>query len=264
MALKLLAIDLDGTTLNSQGEISDVNKVQLQQVVASGVQLVVATGRSVHSASSFLEQMGVKEAYIVPLNGAAVFKWGDLNPLMTVKIPATLVEQVVANGDLQQVNTYFSTVLNSYILIRDESLLTMFAKNSELTAVETLADLGDDRVQVSKILYCTKNPAILAELVTKTKDLPVNAVKPDEMCLEITAQNTSKAKGLQFLGECLNILPEEMAAIGDSENDFEMLKFVGNGIVMANGMPHIKAIADYITLSNDQDGLAHAIRYLLE
>ncbi|WGI19708.1 Cof-type HAD-IIB family hydrolase [Latilactobacillus sakei] len=264
MALKLLAIDLDGTTLNSQGEISDVNKTHLQQVVASGVQLVVATGRSVHSASSFLEQMGVEEAYIVSLNGAAVFKWGDLTPLMTIKMPTVLVEQVVVSGDLQQVNTYFSTVLNSYILVRDESLLTMFAKNSELTTVETLADLGDDQSQVSKMLYCTKNPAILAELVAKIKDLPVAAVKPDEMCLEITAQDTSKAKGLQFLGEILNILPEEMAAIGDSENDFEMLQFVGNGIVMANGMPHIKAIADYITLSNDQDGLAHAIRYLLE
>ncbi|AUX11381.1 hypothetical protein C0213_02825 [Latilactobacillus sakei] len=53
MGLKLLAIDLDGTTLNSQGEISDVNKAHLQQIVAGGVQLVVATGRSVHSASFF-------------------------------------------------------------------------------------------------------------------------------------------------------------------------------------------------------------------
>ncbi|XEO94467.1 Cof-type HAD-IIB family hydrolase [Latilactobacillus sakei] len=263
MGLKLLAIDLDGTTLNSQGEISDVNKAHLQQIVAGGVQLVVATGRSVHSASFFLEKMAVKEAYIVALNGAAVFKWGDLNPLMTIKMPVTLVEQVVANGDLQQVNTYLSTDMSSYILVRDESLLTMFAKNGELTTIETLANLGDDQAKVSKMLYCTKNPAILAELVAKTKDLPVAAVKPDEMCLEITAQATSKAKGLQFLGKRLNILPEEMAAIGDSENDFEMLKYVGNGIVMANGMPHIKAIADYVTLSNDQDGVAHAINYLL-
>lgn len=263
MALKLLAIDLDGTALNSQGEISDVNKTHLQQIVASGVQLVIATGRSVHSASSFLEKMGVKEAYIVSLNGAAVFKWGDLTPLMTIEMPAVLVEQVVANGDLPQVNTYLSTALNSYILIHDESLLTMFAKNGELTTVETLTDLGDDQAKISKMLYCTKDSMILAELIAKMKDLPVAAVKPDEMCLEITAQDTSKAKGLRFLGEILNILPEEMAAIGDSENDFEMLKFVGNGIVMANGMPHIKAIANYVTLSNDQDGLAAAIRYLL-
>lgn len=263
MLPKLLAIDLDGTTLNSDGEISVKNQQYLQKITQSGVQLVVATGRSSYSASQFITQMGVKQAYIVALNGAAVYRWGDSEPLMTTQIPESIIDEIISIGDSNQINTYFSTLAQSYVWVRDQSLMAMFASSHELKSITTPAELKADRQHFAKILYCTKNPEYLANLVTKVQALPVEAAKPDEMCLELTAKNTSKANGLAFLGQHLNILPAEMAAVGDSENDFEMLKFVGNSIVMANGMPHIKAIADYVTLSNDRDGLAHAIERLL-
>ena len=264
MVPKLLAIDLDGTTLNSQGTISEKNKTYLRKITETGAQLVIATGLSVYSASDFLETIGVQSAYIVPLNGSAVFKWQNPEPLMVTEMPTGLVHEIVANGDSDQVNIYFSTIKNSYVLIRDESLMSLFIKSLELNYIHDLSEMGSDIDHISKMLYCTKNPAILTQLIEQTEALAVEAVKPDDMCLELTVENTSKADGLRYLGEQLGIQASEMAAVGDSENDFEMLKYVGNGIVMANGMPHIKAIADYVTLSNDEDGLAHAIAHLLK
>ncbi|MSD83624.1 Cof-type HAD-IIB family hydrolase [Lactobacillus curvatus] len=263
MLPKLLAIDLDGTTLNSEGEISTINQIQLRRITASGVQLVVATGRDIHSASHYLKSIGIKTAYIVSLNGAAVFKLGQSKPLMVSTISNELIDQISAIGDLDQVNTYFSTALRSYTVIRDQSLLAQFGLNERVKVIKNVTELGTDKQTVAKMLYCTKNPRLLAELVEKVQTLPIVAVKPDEMCLELTAQSTSKATGLRYLADHLQIAPTEMAAIGDSENDLEMLTFVGWSIAMANGMPHVKAIADEVTLSNDQDGLASVIQKML-
>ena len=78
--------------------------------------------------------------------------------------------------------------------------------------------------------------------------------------LEVLPRGTSKGAGLAWLLKDMGVSPERVLAIGDGENDIEMLELAGVGVAMANGHEHLKRVANYITLTNDQDGVAHAIK----
>ena len=103
---------------------------------------------------------------------------------------------------------------------------------------------------------------IIEEISSKTSDVYITSASP--VMLEFSYKDCGKASGLKFLSDYLGVDRDLVAAFGDADNDIDMIKFAGIGVAMANANEALKSKADYITLSNDEDGVAYALKNILE
>lgn len=260
MLPKLLAIDLDGTVFNSKGIISKKNKQMIRKLESLGVQIVIATGRGLQSATNVMNEIGIK-GHIVGLNGASISQVEERKVLNMSEIPYSLINTVMAIGDHSEINIYLNSVDSTYLILRDSKLYRYFGINKEfiIINVDNVKAMEIEDITISKILFSSKNSKLLAKCYKNLSGLNLEVVYPDTFCIEITLKGINKASGLMFLSQHLKIPAQDMIAIGDSENDLSMIKYVGHGIAMGNAMDSVKKVADEIIKTNDEDGVAEAI-----
>lgn len=264
MLPKLLAVDLDGTVFNSKGIISKKNKQMLYQLESLGVQIVIATGRGLYSAKNVMNEIGIK-GHIIGLNGASIFHVEEEKALHVSEIPHSIVNTVMTIGMHSGINIYLNAVDTTYLVLRDHKLYQYFGKKKEfkIIDVDAVKAMEMEGVVISKILFSSKNSKLLAECYHYLSKLNLEVVYPDSLCVEITLKGINKASGLMFLSQHLEIRSQDMVAIGDSENDLSMIKYVGHGIAMGNAMDSVKQAADEIIKTNDEDGVAEVIEKLI-
>ncbi|MDF0480097.1 Cof-type HAD-IIB family hydrolase [Vagococcus sp. PNs007] len=262
MIPKLIVVDLDGTTLNSKGVISKENKASLRKATEQNVEVAIATGRTFESARDFMKDIGIT-GHVVTLNGSGVRHIEAEDSLYHRYIEADLISEIMKINGVDRVNSYFSTSEKSYVIVKEREIYNSFPFNPALHEIDSLADLGEDGSNISKFLFSTSDNVLLENLNQKLKELALEAVYPDEWCLEVTAEGVSKASALAVLADELGITKHDIAAIGDSENDLEMIRYAGIGIAMENAMPSVKESAKYVTTHHNEDGVAYAVTKLL-
>ncbi|CAM3327521.1 Cof-type HAD-IIB family hydrolase [Vagococcus fessus] len=263
MIPKLIVVDLDGTTLNSNGVISEENKLSLRKAAEQGIEIAIATGRTFESARDFMNEIGIN-GHVVTLNGSGVRHIEANKPLYLSYIEPEVVSHMMSVDGVNRVNSYFNTGEKSYVIVREREIYDSFPFNPALHEINSLDDLGSDISNLSKLLFSTSDSELLEEINQGLKKLALEVVYPDKWCLEVTAEGVSKASALAILADELGITQQEIAAIGDSENDLEMIRYAGVGIAMENAMPSVKEAAKYITTHHNEDGVAYAVTKLLE
>ncbi|MEG0678439.1 MAG: Cof-type HAD-IIB family hydrolase [Carnobacterium sp.] len=264
MLPKLLAIDLDGTVFNSKGIISKKNKQMLCKLESLGVQIVIATGRGIYSATNVMNEIGIK-GYIIGLNGASIFHVEEREPLQVSEIPYSIINKIMAIGSHSEVNIYLNTVDSTHLILRDYQLYEYFGikKEFKIIDINEVKIMETENIIISKILFSSKNSKLLAKCYQNLSELNLEVVYPDSLCVEVTLKGINKASGLELLSQYLGISAQDMVAIGDSENDLSMIKYVGHGMAMGNAMESVKQVADEIIKTNDEDGIAEAIEELI-
>jgi len=264
--IRAVAIDVDGTLLNSKHELSKRNEDAIKAAIAQGVEIILATGKTRNSGLWLIERLGLKSP--------AIFLQG----LYTVDAAGKVLAKRTLSPDIaRQVVTYAED--RGFIMVAYSGMKIM-------TRVVT------QEVRDATERYHEPVPEAVGALQNLMGDLPIHKLMavgdPRQITalrwqlgaqlgktvrlmqaglanmLEILPAGGSKGAALRQLMQEMKIKPDEVMAIGDAENDVEMIEFAGIGVAMANGTPHIIEAADFVTGSNDEDGVAQALeRYVL-
>lgn len=244
MKYKLLALDLDGTTLNNSSEVSAQNRLWIGQAVKAGVIVIFATGRGFQTSSRFRESLALTDAPMVFLNGAEV--WANKTDLLSKRF----MEQSVNQG--------------LYELARKiKAWFWLYTADGIVTREEFKEDMLKEPWVKFGIQH--KDPAIIQQLfgvLHAWGNLEVTQSAATNV--EVGAPGVTKASGVLEICNHLGLTMKDVMAIGDSLNDYSLIVSAGLGVAMNNADLRLKAVADTITETNENDGVAKAIqRYLL-
>lgn len=284
---KIVAIDLDGTLLNSYGEITPKTKEVLKKAIEKGVQVVLASGRPVSAIENIANEIGAEE-YLISGNGALVY---DIKQKEVVYDKFLTKAQVLEIVSICEENSIFCNVyteneviaknLNYNVLFyHKENAKKPEGKRTNINVVlnmkKYIEDL-DDNAKFLKMTVCDSNRFIFNGIIRKLRSIStIDVLDVSHMSrktikdgtvdvqieyfyTEITNQNVNKWSAIEYLLEKQNIKPEEVMAIGDNVNDKEMIENAGLGVVMGNSSPMMKGIADIVVADNNSDGIVEAV-----
>jgi len=264
----MIAVDMDGTLLNSKKEISDKNREALIYAKEKGVKIVIATGRLYTSAKWYAKLIGVNVS-LISCNGAQIREeeFGDViyfNFLDKEKCYKVL-------DICQKYDVYYQYFSETTVYTDKRSYSSVrYVKWNEMIPVEERVPIKvvEDNYKnienldegILKFLIISNNYALLNKIRDElAEDNIFELTKSLIDNVEVVNKGVSKGRALEILSGYYNIPKDEIIAIGDNENDLSMIKFAGLGIAMGNSTELIKLNADYITKSNDEDGVASAI-----
>jgi Cof subfamily protein (haloacid dehalogenase superfamily) len=264
---KLIAIDLDGTTLNAQSLISETTEQTLKKAMKQGHYVSIVTGRPYRMSHQFYRQLGLTTP-MVNFNGALVHipekNWADEKE---TGIHRDLVFDILAQK--QALNLDFVAAENKetfFIDSFDHFDSAFFASDATphnlLTAKNLLTDPTSMMVRTSQ----DQAKLVSDSLMKQYGDyVDVRTWGGPTPILEIVSKGIQKAKGVEQVSNFLNIKRSDIIAFGDEHNDEEMLDYVGWGVAMQNATEKIKSVANDVTdKSNDENGLAEYLTRYLE
>lgn len=255
--IKLLALDIDGTLLKKDYSLSDKVKAAVQKVSKLGVKVVLVTGR-MYSATTFIaDELGL-ETPILTYSGALACSKDEV--FYEKSIPDALARKVfeeLKNFDTQ-VNLYMGDELYS------EAETPVLIEYCEKRKLDYIIKSFDEipNINANKILAIGKNPdetTKILEYLQRKFAGELFVVRSLPTFCEIINKDASKGDAILFLAKKWGIAPDEIMAVGDQDNDIELLKVAGIKVAMGNGTEGLKAIADYIAPSVEEDGLVDVI-----
>ena len=289
---KLVAIDLDGTLLNSFGEVTDNTKEALLEAKKQGVEIVLASGRPISSTKSLAVELGV-DNYIISGNGAVVY---DIQNEEAIYDRFLSKEQVLEVADICEANSIFYNIYTeeevitkslSYnvLFYHKENIKKIEEKRTHINVVQDvrkyIVESGKDKFL--KITVCDESKTIFNGIIRKLKEIGnldilnvehmsrkkfkigTEEVSIEYHYTEITNENVNKWTAIEYLINKLNIKREDVVAIGDNINDKEMIVNSGLGIVMGNSNPLMKEIGNVIVSDNNSEGVLEAFnKYILK
>lgn len=266
--IKLIAIDIDGTLLNSKKQIPQENIEAIKKAKAKGVKVVICTGRPLRSMQHYLHELSLENEgdYAITFNGGLAQK-NDTGEIIDKK--------VMSATDVKYLIQFLAKFDLPVDVLSDAVALQIPSKHGtslykEINKYVSFQDITIDDI-VEGGIY---NKVVSAEpkefLDSKIAEFPqeiydkFEIFKSRDELVEMMPKGVNKAYGLEKLTKHLGIKQEETMAIGDEENDFPMIKWAGIGVAMGNAVPEVKTIATYITETNDDAGVAKAIeKYVL-
>lgn len=272
MLPKLITIDLDGTLLRNDCTISPQTKSAIIRCMEETDTLFVpCTGRSYQNSLFVLKDFPVFPYYI-NANGTTLVDGPSQALLYTDTIPLETGFQIYSLA--KEYHTFIEIYhgLTAYdSAVGRKNLMKSSCDNGYITQLlHTNVHLEDmdefvfkNKSLISKFHIVCTDPDEKLQLKAQLAALPgVFPISTTDFNIEVCNNGWSKREGLAKLCETLHILPEQVAALGDSENDFEMIQWAGTGIAMGNAASKVKEAATYITKSNEEDGIVHALKYL--
>lgn len=256
---KLMAVDLDGTLLTDNLEVASETIEAVRKAYDAGTIVTIATGRMLASAKQFAEQLGI-DVPIITYQGAVI---QDLRTqkalyerLISPEISTKIIEFAQEKGLHLQV--YQDDLLYGAV---ENDILVNYAKHTKVPYfVEPdlfkLAEKG-----LTKAIFVDE-PHVLVPLEEELKDFlgtTTHVTKSTTRFLEMTHPEANKGQALRHLAKILGIDESETIGIGDNHNDKELISVAGLGVAMENAVEDLKNIADYVTLSNNDEGVKHVI-----
>ncbi|THE11807.1 HAD family phosphatase [Bacillus timonensis] len=241
---RLLALDLDGTTLNDNKEITQSTKYWVKKAVQNGVIVSIATGRGRQSAETFRKELGLTSPMVF-LNGAEIWKTPD----------DLLERHHLMTHDILRLHQ-LATQTNSWFWgFTEDRLIRKPDWQDELVNGKWM-----------KFGLLNDNLSLIKELKVELEGWShLEITQSADNNIEISTKGITKEYGIRKVCSLLDFGLDNVMAIGDSFNDFKLLTSVGLGVAMDNASPEVKNAADVITSSNEKDGVAKAIcQYIFE
>ena len=267
MRYKAIALDIDGTLTNSKKEVSDKTRLSLIEAQKAGFKLILASGRPTIGLEALAKKLEFDKfgGILLSYNG------GNVVDYLTGKC---LYEKVIDLNAAKEVLKFLKE-FNVTAMITENDTLVVEDKNGYKVDYES--EINKLKIKEVSLLsdYIKKSPCkILVSgnhdelngVLNKVKERFSNEIDvyfSAEFYLEIVAKGINKATSLKGALEKLNIKRDELIAFGDERNDMTMIEFAGLGVAMGNAIKELKEIANEVTLSNDEDGIAHTINRIL-
>lgn len=283
---KLIAVDLDGTMLNSYGEVTENTRRVIKQTIQKGTEVIIASGRSIDSIKTIAKDIGSKK-YMIAGNGAVVYDIENDKIIYEKYIPQKraidIIKMCEENSIYYNIYTNKSIIANSLrynvLYYYKENIKKEDSKKTHITLVEDILkyvkEMQDEKIM--KIFICDSTKSVFNSIIKKfddVEDLEVldvshmsrkiikhgtTEVPIEYYYTEISMRNVDKWYAIEYLIDKLNIDKNEVMTIGDNMNDKKMIEEAGLGIVMKGSTPVVTEIADFVTDDNNNEGVAKAI-----
>ena len=262
--LRGLALDVDGTLLDPSHRLTPATVAAVRRARDAGLQIVLASGRSPTAMRDVMVALEL-DGPAVAFNGAATFRLegGAIVPLAETTLERDSAAEVLALAGAHGIDIGWFTLDGWRVAATGAGI----AEEAELTGEPPIVtpDLPDGAPAPHKLMCIAVTPEERARLAAMRDRLPagVTGVFSHPRYLEVIAPGVDKARAVTEACAALGLAPDELAAIGDAENDIGMLRAAGIAIAMGNAAPAVIAVADRVTGANDRDGAALAIDALL-
>ena len=268
MQKKLLVLDIDGTLTNSKKEVTAHTYQTLITAQEAGLKIVLASGRPTYGVAPLADllQLDRYEGYVLSYNGGEIIDWKTGQLMYKNLLDPTILPYLYRCA--QENDFAILSYQDKYVLTErpDDEYVIHEARLNKMEIKKVDNFLEAIHHPVAKCLI-VGNPDRLAgleqEMFQQIGDR-MGVFRSEPFFLELVPKGIDKALSLDVLLSEIGLTKEEMMAIGDGYNDLSMIRFAGMGIAMANAQDVVKDNADFITLSNEEDGVAHAVtRFIL-
>ncbi len=284
---KLVAIDLDGTMLDSYGMVTEETKKTIKKVEEQGVNVIIASGRPIDSIKSIANEIDSKK-YFISGNGAIIYDMEKEEIIYEKCMPKEKVLEIIKICEENSIayNVYtekeiLATALKYNVLYYNkENLKKEESKKTKITIVKDMYEYVKNKEDTNflKITVCDETKSVFNSIIRKFKEIKdIEVLDVSHMSrktirqgtedfsieyyyTEISRANVDKWYAIEYLMENLNLKREEIMAIGDNINDKMMIENAGLGIAMEQSTPVIKIIADDVAPSNNDDGVAKILQ----
>lgn len=269
MSIRMIALDLDGTTLNGWRLTENTQKT-LEAAIEKGVYVVIATGRTYSSLPEEIFKIKGLE-YIITSNGAHITHLPSEKIIFSNCTEGHIIEklsylleessqfpiEVFTEG-----RAYIDKDVFEYISENGSTYMNVgYIQRTRKPVPEIYNFLRTHKESIENInihFEFLNEKARFKEILEKIEGITVTSSFPHN--IEIGGPTTSKATAIEYLCDSIGVKKEEVMACGDSLNDCTMIEYAGLGIAMGNAEEEVKAIADFVTLSNGDDGVAYAVK----
>ncbi|MDP3487898.1 MAG: Cof-type HAD-IIB family hydrolase [Bacillota bacterium] len=260
--IKLIALDLDDTLLLPDRTISEQSVKALAAARQQGVMVVLATGRMFRAAVPFAQQLQL-DLPLIAYQGALIKTTETREVLRAVELTAVQCHPVLEF--LAEKHIHANLYIDDELYIAEMNEVAARYASFSQVPVHVVGELTSFEFKHATKIVAIGNPLHLHENIEPQakerfgSSLTINTSRPH--FLEFGHPQATKSSALAFLGKRLGIAREEMLAIGDGANDLDMIEYAGIGVAMGNADDRLKAVADYITTSNVEEGVAKAIEW---
>lgn len=283
---KLITIDLDGTLLNSENEVSEENKKAIRYAIEKGIDVVLASGRITNSVFNIAEEVGADQ-YLIAGNGAILYDIPRKEAIYKNFIDKAKILELIKlcedNSIYYNIYTEDSIITKAFnynvAFYNYENSKKSEANKTTINIVQNIYDYiqNSNKEHFLKMTICDDSQIIFASILRKLKKISdIDVLEVSHMSrkiiksgtekfsisyfyTEVTKKNVDKWTAIEKLMELKGIKQEEVMAIGDNCNDEKMIENAGIGIAMGQSAPAIKEIANFVTSNNDENGVAEAI-----
>ena len=268
---KLVAIDLDGTLVTDNKELTTKTVEVIKEASKKGVKIMISSGRAFYRLEKFIDALGLRKENqcTICFNGGMIVDNTSKEILYSKNLEAEEVKELIRLGKSFKLPIMIYAKDTHYV----EKVPEVVEKNKKNLKGMCLKVVNFDELNfneqqnyIYKVCFIDKPETI----IEKRKEISKEMMEKYEMTssvpeyLEIVKKGIKKSEAIKFVMNKYGIQQEEVMAIGDGENDVEMLSFAGLGIAMENAKNYVKKFANDVTTSNNQDGVANAIeKYIL-
>lgn len=289
---KLIAIDLDGTTLNSYGEVSEKTKRVIRETIKKGINVIIASGRTMDSIETISNEIGSNQ-YLIAGNGAVIYDMQNKKNIYEKYLPKKKAIDIIK---ICEENSITYSVYTNKAIIADTlkyNILYYYKENlkkeeNKRTNIKIVSNIYDyvtnmEEEKILKIIICDKAKPVFNSILRKVKSIEdieilevshmsrkliksgTEEVPIEYYYTEITDTNVDKWYAIEYLMTELHIKKEEVIAIGDNMNDKKMIENAGIGVAMKGSTPNVTEVADFITEEdNNNDGVANIIEQIIK
>ena len=283
---KLVAIDLDGTMLNSYGMVTENTKQVIKNTINKGTEVIIASGRPIDSIKTIAKEIG-SENYFIAGNGALIYDIKKdeiiyekfMNKQKVLEIIKICEENSISYNIYTEKTIIAKGLKYNVLYYYKENLKKEENKKTNITIVEDVYEYikNLENEKFLKITVCDETKSVFNSIIRKLRtveDIDVldvlhmsrkmikqgtEDVLIEYYYTEISLKDVDKWNAIEYLANKMNISKDEIIAIGDNINDKEMIENAKVGIAMGQSTPVITEIADFVTTNNNEDGVAKAL-----
>lgn len=269
MKYQILVLDLDGTLTNSKKEITAHTKEVLLNAEQKGLRIVLASGRPVFGIAPLADALELDkyDGYVLAYNGGQIIRWKDKSVISQQMLDPNILPYAYECSKKYgfPILTYDGDDVITEDPENEYVKYECFLNKMNCRKLDNFLDKVKGTLRPKCLIVGEPEKLHQLELEMYEKLKETNGVfRSEAFFLELVPLGIDKAKTLAILLEHLHLSKDTMIACGDGYNDQSMIEYAGLGIAMANAKPEVKAVADYITLSNEEDGVAAAVEKFID
>lgn len=263
MDTKVLVLDIDGTLTNSNKEITSNTKQGIKNIQERGHVVILASGRPTPGMKRYAEELELEKygGYLLSFNGGRIINCRTGEIVYQKIIPAAVIPEIYHFAEVNDCgmityledNIILGTRMDEYIALESR------INNMSIKEVDNFVSYVDFDVNKCLLTAPPERASVFVEQLQKKYEGMLSIYRSEPFFIEIMPKNVDKAASLDKMLETIGLTKENAICCGDGYNDMTMIQYAGIGVAMENAQPEVKAAADFITKSNDEDGIVTVI-----
>lgn len=266
---KILVLDIDGTLTNSQKEITELTKESIRQVQHRGHVVILASGRPTAGMKRYVEELEMETygGYTLSYNGGKIINCKTGEIVFQKVLPNYIIPGLYrfAKENECGICTYLGDTIISGNIMDEYMALESRINGIPIKEVDNFAKFVDFDVNKCLLTAKPEKAEILVEQLKEKFGDILSIYRSEPFFIEVMPKNVDKATSLDRMLSSIGLTRENTICCGDGFNDMTMIMYAGVGVAMENAQPAVKEVADFITKSNDEDGIVHVIdKFILD